>query len=269
MEKYQVRLDSRYDWKKNTKKYNNDMKDAGHVPSMAKDKTNVCGKACTSEDMHLNARIFEDRKPAREDTIDYEDFLKILLHMADAYNPDRSNFVYKQLTGLQLEQNRIKSIEYSFVQVAKTTGGGGESFYETQRSMTYGRSTESAVEESVMVKVTARQDWSVMGQNGGIEIEGSWSFSEATERASSFEKTETETIHMVTTEPTTVWQKRVTIRYWDNPENDPCYIAMSTVMTHGPDEDPVNRRVIYNWDQTILSDEVSKAGTGLWLDIAQ
>lgn len=55
----------------------------------------------------------------------YDDFLKLLRHISNKYDPDRSGHAYKQLTALALEEDRVESITYDYVQIAKTTGGGG------------------------------------------------------------------------------------------------------------------------------------------------
>ena len=81
LSKYDVELESRYRWRSNSKKYNNDMKDSGIVPSMAMIGDNPCDKLCegkdkswpvSKEDAKLNGRIFNDWKDPREDTIDWE-----------------------------------------------------------------------------------------------------------------------------------------------------------------------------------------------------
>ena len=112
---------------------------------MAKIGDNPCGKKfCNNNDKKLNGRIFNDYlKDIDSDTdkINYEEFLGLLLDMALEYNPDRSNFIYKQLTGLQLDKNAIKSIEYKYIQIAKTHGGGGETYYEEKVTTKQGRSS--------------------------------------------------------------------------------------------------------------------------------
>ena len=63
---------------------------------MAKIGDNPCGKKfCNNNDKKLNGRIFNDWKDPREDTIDWESFKKLIINMADVYNPDRSNYIFK------------------------------------------------------------------------------------------------------------------------------------------------------------------------------
>ena len=99
MDKNNVNLESRYKWK-NGKMYPDKLKkDPQIVPSLANSSKNPCGNKCNNNDKKLNGRIFNDFKNPIEDTIDYDEFLELLMHMADEYNPDRSDFIFNQLTG--------------------------------------------------------------------------------------------------------------------------------------------------------------------------
>lgn len=87
----------------------------------------------------------------------YEDFLKLLEHISKKYDPDRSGHVYKQMTALALEENRVKSITYDYVQISKTTGGGAaETHYKKNLKWEKGRSSKETISHSVMAKVTAK-----------------------------------------------------------------------------------------------------------------
>ena len=102
-----------------------------------------------------------------------------------------------------------------------------------------------------MVKVTARQDWNVYGQKGGIEVSGSYSFSEARESARSYSETREQTLMLIAEKPTTAYQKKIVVKFWDN---DDLVIGLGIEMTHSPEQEPYDRRVLFNKDQSIASD---------------
>lgn len=58
-----------------------------------------------------------------------------------------------------------------------------------------------------MAKVTAKQDWTVYGADGGVEVETQVSFSEVKEVSKTYLEKKEETIVMAADEPTTVWKK--------------------------------------------------------------
>ena len=99
MDENDVNLESRYRWRDGKKYPDKLKKDSRIVPSLAISSKNHCGKQCNNNDKKLVGRIFYDFKDRIEDTINYDEFLELLLHMADEYNPDRSDFIYNQMTG--------------------------------------------------------------------------------------------------------------------------------------------------------------------------